>query len=385
MFKFLKEKLKSFFKKSERVIEEAEKEEAIEPIKDKKEKLEEKDIELRKEPEKEKKKGVKESKEAEFAKEVKAEEKHIEEIESKDEAKDAKNAGFFSKLIKRFDAIRLSEESFDRIWQDLEAIMLENNVAFDVIDAIKEKLKPQLIEKEMNKKEIELSIKSSLRQAISELLIEPFDFLERIKESINEKGKPFIIVFFGINGTGKTTTIAKIANLLSKNGLKSVIAASDTFRAASIEQLQKHASKLNVKLLKHDYGSDAAAVAYDAIQYAKANNLDVVLIDTAGRMHTEVNLMKEMEKICRVNKPHLKVFVGESIVGNDMLEQAKSFLENIGLDCIILTKADVDEKGGTSLSASYVTKKPILFLGTGQDYEDLEKFDKEKILSRIGL
>jgi len=192
-------------------------------------------------------------------------------------------------------------------------------------------------------------------------------------------------VFFGINGTGKTTTIAKVANLLLKNKISCVLAAGDTFRAASIEQIQHHADNLNLKVIKHDYGADPAAVAFDAIKHAKAHNIDAVLIDTAGRMHTSGNLLSEMEKICRVTDPDLKIFVAESIAGNDAIQQAKNFDETIGIDGAILTKADVDDKGGTAISISYVTKKPILFLGTGQEYDNIEVFNKEKFIEHLGL
>jgi len=164
-----------------------------------------------------------------------------------------------------------------------------------------------------------------------------------------------------------------------------VIAAGDTFRAASIEQLEKHAERLNIKMISHEYGADPAAVGFDAIKYAEKNNIDCVLIDTAGRMHTQKNLLREMEKIVNVCKPDKKIFVGESITGNDSVEQIKSFDETIGIDGIVLTKADIDEKGGTALSLGYITKKPILYLGTGQEYKDIEPFDKKKFIEKLGL
>ena len=164
-----------------------------------------------------------------------------------------------------------------------------------------------------------------------------------------------------------------------------MIAAADTFRAGAIEQLKEHSNRLNLKFIAQNYGSDPAAVARDAVLYAKSHKIDCVLIDTAGRMHTARNLLKEIEKIARVCKPNLKLFVGESITGNDAVEQVKSFNWSIGIDGIVLTKADIDEKGGTSLSVSYVTKKPILYLGTGQDYDAIEVFDKEKFIKRLGL
>jgi len=213
------------------------------------------------------------------------------------------------------------------------------------------------------------------------LFVENLDLLEKIKT----KEGVFVIVFFGINGCGKTTSIAKIARLLLKNKISCILAASDTFRAASIEQLTEHGNKLGIKTIKGNYGSDPAAVAFDAIQHAKSHKIKVVLIDTAGRMHTKENLIKEMEKIIRVSKPDIKIFVAESITGNDATEQAKIFNEAIGIDAIILTKADVDEKAGTILSVSHVTGKPIIFLGTGQKYDDLMPFDKKKVLDGLGL
>jgi fused signal recognition particle receptor len=173
--------------------------------------------------------------------------------------------------------------------------------------------------------------------------------------------------------------------MLKERKISCVIAAADTFRAASIEQLQLHADKLNVKLIKHDYGSDPAAVAFDAIRHAEAKNIDVVLVDTAGRMHSNTNLLDEMRKIVRVAKPDLKIFVGESITGNDCVEQAQTFNSTISIDGIILTKADVDEKGGAALSISYITKKPIMYIGIGQEYADLREFSSSLVVESLGL
>jgi len=282
----------------------------------------------------------------------------------------------FKELVK----VKLSEEDFERVFKELELTLIENNVALQVIDIIKENLKKDIVNKPLKRKEVESKIKDTLRDSLDKLLLEPFDLVEKVKTK-----KPFTIVFFGINGSGKTTTIAKIAYLLQQNRLSSVMAASDTFRAASIEQLEKHGANLKVKVVRHRYGADPAAVAFDAIAYAKSRAIDVVLIDTAGRMHTQANLMREMEKICRVSKPDLKIFIGESIVGNDAVEQAKAFNDAIGIDAIILAKADVDEKGGAAISVSHVTGKPILYLGVGQRYNDLEKFNKYKVINSLGL
>lgn len=358
MFGFLKEKLKKVIKNiSDKVkkkpVETAEKEQ----VEEKKELEEKKEVEEEK-PEEEKPE----------------EEKPEEQQEEKKEKK-----GFFQRL-KDLAKVKLDEKDVDELFQQLELTLIENNVAMKVIDSLKDNLNKELVNKPLSRKEIDNEIKKALKNSIENLLIEPFDLIEKVKSK-----KPFVIVFFGINGSGKTTTIAKIAHLLHKNELSCVLGAADTFRAASIEQLETHGNILGVKVVKHKYGADPAAVAFDAISHANSHKIDAVLIDTAGRMHTQSNLMKEMEKIVRVAKPDLKIFIGESIVGNDAVEQAKSFNDAVGIDAIILSKADVDEKGGAAISASYVTGKPIIYLGTGQEYDDLEKFNKDKIVESLGL
>ncbi len=346
MFGKFKEKLKGWFKKSEEKAEETLKEEvkAVKKI----EKI---------------KKNIKEIAEPEL------------EVKEKKEGK-----GVIKKLKEKFK-FKITEQYFEEIFSDLELILLENNVAFEVAEKIKSDLKKELIGLEIKKEEVEEKIKETLKISLETLFPESFDLVEKVRK----KQGLFVITFFGINGSGKTTTIAKIASLLQKNNLSCVLAASDTFRAASIEQLEKHANNLGIKIIKSKYGADPASVAFDAIKHASSRNISCVLVDTAGRMHTKQDLMREMEKISRVSKPDLKIFVAESITGNDAIEQAKIFNETVGIDAIILTKADVDERGGTAISISYITGKPILFLGTGQNYKDLEKFDKEKIIKSLGL
>lgn len=310
-------------------------------------------------------------------------EKEVEEAvkEEKEEVEEKK--GIFGKVKEKLVTKKINYKQFEDIFYDLELILLENNVAVEVIDKIKSDLSTQLVEKPIKRNLIEETIRQSLKNSITSLFeIEEINLLRLIKRKIE---KPFVIAFLGINGSGKTTTIAKIADLLNKNKLSCVLAASDTFRAASIEQLQKHADNLGVKLIKHDYGSDPAAVAFDAIKHAKSKNIDVVLIDTAGRMHSNVNLMDEMKKIIKVAKPDLKIFVGEAITGNDCTEQAKTFNEAVEIDGIILAKADIDEKGGAAVSVSYVTKKSIIYLGTGQNYSDLKIFEPNIIIKSLGL
>jgi fused signal recognition particle receptor len=191
------------------------------------------------------------------------------------------------------------------------------------------------------------------------------------------------MVFLGFNGSGKTTTIARIGYLLKKNGLSCVFAAADSWRAAAIEQLEEHGSKLGIEVIKHKYGADPAAVIFDAVKHARAKDMDVVLADTAGRSHSNVNLMDELKKIIRVNKPDLKILVLDALAGNDIYDQCKLFNDAVGVDALIITKADVYEKGGATLSASFTIKKPILYIGVGQEYENLERFDPDKMVEKL--
>ncbi len=293
--------------------------------------------------------------------------------------------GFFQKIFSKITKVKVSEKEFGVYSEELEMLLLENNVALEVAERIIKELKERIVGKEFLKKEIEGQIEETFKDIIYEILIEPFNLIHRIQEKKEFQHKPYIILFCGINGTGKTTTIAKISQMLKEKGISSIFAAGDTFRAASIEQLKKHGNNLNIKVISHEYGSDPASVGFDAIKYAEKNHIDCVLIDTAGRMYTEKNLMAQIEKISKVCKPDCKIFVGESITGNDIIEQVKAFDNVIGLDGIILTKADIDEKGGTALSVGYITKKPILFLGTGQEYDKIELFDKKKFVENLGL
>ena len=414
MFKFLKEKLKGWFKTSEEKLEPVEEKKQVKPVKKTAkvvEKIKEKPIKEEKrkrtsnELEEERKvgedliedikkeKGTDEIKPIPRQEEIEEELKRVsedqvleaeveklegEEPEIEKEVSEKPKKSFFERigLVKKY---KISEETFNDLFDGLETILLENNVALEVVDYLKESLRKDLLDKEVRKEEVDEKIREALRNALNSLFAPEVDLIKAIKE----KEGVFVIVFFGINGSGKTTSIAKIAHLLKQNGISSVFAASDTFRAASIEQLSKHGEKLGIKVVHQHYGADPAAVAYDAIEWAKAHKIKAVLIDTAGRMYTEKSLMKEMEKITRVTKPDMKIFVAESIAGNDAVEQAKAFNETAGIDGIILSKADVDEKGGTSLSVSYVTKKPILFLGMGQEYKDLEAFKKEKLIDSL--
>lgn len=289
--------------------------------------------------------------------------------------------GFFTKITETFTKVQISNEKFEELFWELEVVLLENNVAVEVIDKIKSDMKKELMSGKVSRKAVDEIIVATLKNSIIDLFdVEQINLLKRAKSK-----KPFVIVVIGVNGSGKTTSIAKLTHLFQKNGLKVVLAASDTFRAAAIQQLEEHANRLNTKLIKHDYNSDPAAVAFDAIKYAEAKDMDVVIIDTAGRLHSNTNLMRELEKVVRVCRPDIKIFVGESITGNDCVEQAKEFDRTVGIDAIILAKADIDEKGGAAISVSYVTHKPILYLGTGQNYDDLKEFDPRLIIESLEL
>src|SRR3989344_7469004 len=346
MFKFLKEKISGIFKSEEK------------PKKTSKKKSKKENTKKKASIQKQKKEDVKNKKEktpqinqqtTSSLKKEKSQEVKETFIEEEKESKPS----FFSKLAQKLTTSALTKEDFETFFDDFEISLLENNVALKVVDKIKETLGQELIGKNFKKSEVAEEILKALKKSIESILIEPPEITEQIKNS----KKPFVIIFFGINGSGKTTTIAKFANKLKKEGFSLVLGAADTFRAASIEQLEEHAKRLNIPIVKKEYNSDPASVAFETIQYAKKEKKDVVLIDTAGRMYTQSNLMREMEKIIKVANPNLKIFVGESITGNYATEQASAFNNSVGIDGIILSKADIDEKAGTILSVSYITNK----------------------------
>jgi fused signal recognition particle receptor len=287
------------------------------------------------------------------------------------------------RAVKKVTRRELSESDLDDILWDLHVALLESDTALPVAQKIIENVKSELVGREIGLREDTRELaERALKSSIERVLTPPcrVNFLESIERKKRE-GEPAVIVFFGINGVGKTTAIAKVARYLANKGYRPLLAAADTFRAAGIEQLEMHAAKIGVPVVKQRRGADAAAVAYDAIAHARARGFDVVLIDTAGRMQTDVDLMEEMKKIVRVAKPDLKIFVGDALTGNDAIEQALAFDKAVGIDGTILCKMDADARGGAALSISQVTGKPILMLGTGQGYEDLVEFKPELILS----
>ena len=276
---------------------------------------------------------------------------------------------------------KIKEDPLNEILDELEIILLEADVAYPVVEEVKEGVRQNLVGRKYDRsytleQVVELAIKDAVR---SVLKINEFDF----DGWLAQQKRPTVIMFVGINGTGKTTAIAKIANRIMKNGETVVLAACDTFRAGAIEQLTYHSDKLGCKIVKQEHDADPSAVAFDAIEHAKSKRKDVVLIDTAGRMQTNNNLIEEMKKIVRVAKPDLKVFVGDSLAGNDAIEQAKVFDQAVGIDAIILTKIDTDAKGGAALSIAHTINKPIAFVCNGQEYDDIVKFDTEWMIQRL--
>ncbi|MBA3046476.1 MAG: signal recognition particle-docking protein FtsY [Candidatus Thermoplasmatota archaeon] len=300
--------------------------------------------------------------------------------------------GMFSKFNKEAEALSedaisddsgkvIKESKLDELLWNLEIGLMESDVAVEVIEELKVQLKTELLGKRVKRSaDFQIAVNNAIKTSLQKILTTAtLDF----DDYIQKKEKPVVIMFVGVNGTGKTTAIAKIAHRLIGVKKSVVLAAGDTFRAGAIEQLTLHSEKLGVKIIKHQAGADSAAVAYDAIEHAKARYKDVVLVDTAGRMQTNTNLMDEMKKIKRIAQPDLVIFVGDSLAGNDAVEQARKFDEAIGIDAIILTKIDADAKGGAALSITHAVKKPIIFVSTGQEYEQFAVFDAKWMIDRI--
>ncbi|MCI4353501.1 MAG: signal recognition particle-docking protein FtsY [Thermoplasmata archaeon] len=277
---------------------------------------------------------------------------------------------------------RLTDETIETVLEDLEIALLQSDVALPVVERIRKDIRKELAGKKLKwGADAETAIRASFEASVRSILSQPpIDLVRNVRA---QTPPPYIVLVVGVNGTGKTTTVAKLAHWLGGQKLSVVIAAGDTFRAGAIEQLLVHGERLGIRVVRQQEGSDPAAVAFDAVAHARARRLDVVLVDTAGRQHTNENLVEEAKKIRRVIQPHLTLFVGDALTGNDTLEQAKRFQEALGIDGLILTKLDADAKGGAALSATFVTKKPLVFVGVGQGYEDLRPFDVDWMVRRL--
>jgi len=391
MFGFLKDKLKKVVKSiSERLerkeaepveerIEERVEVPAAEPVVEKVEAPAVEEVAERIEIEEEIKPEVTEEVKPETKK---VEPEVVEEVEAKKVVEEKPKKGFFKriaeKFVKKVVEKKLSSEDVAPILEELKSGLIESDVAYDVAEKIKNDMMNSLVGREIKRGKEKEVVVEALKNSLTEILtVQEMDLEEMAKQK-----KPVVLLFLGFNGSGKTTSLAKVGKFLIDKGYSCVFAAADTFRAAAEEQLEEHAKKIGVKVIKHKYGADPAAVVFDAVEHAKANGINFVLADTAGRAHTNRNLMDQMKKIMKVNKPDVKILVIDSLTGNDALIQAKEFGE-IGVDGIVFTKVDVNEKGGAILSVTHELKKPILFLGLGQRYEDFEKFDKEKFVKNL--
>jgi len=298
----------------------------------------------------------------------------------------------FEKLRQAFSAVakaarerRLSGRELDELLTTFEVSLLESDVAQQVAEKLIQEVRKELVGAAIERSgDPSLLVREAIRRVLEGAFIKAgsVDLFERIDQK-KDSGEPFVILFLGINGTGKTTTIAKLATLLKDRSISVVSAAGDTHRAGAIEQLTEHADRISMKVVAQRYGADAAAVGRDGYLYAKAHHMDVLLIDTAGRMQTNQNLMEEMAKIVRVVSPDFKFFVADALTGNDAVSQAELFNKYTGFDGVVLTKADADVKGGAALSIVYSTAKPILFLGMGQGYKDLKPFDSRSFIDSI--
>jgi len=283
----------------------------------------------------------------------------------------------FKKFIDTASAVFSSKEKLLNALEELKIELVSRDVAYEAAEDITTKLKTLIEEGVVKNKE---QLVSSLRK----IILEYFEQAESIDLlALAKVNKPLKVLFMGVNGVGKTTTIAKVAVYLRDRGLRPLMIAADTFRAAAQEQLKKHSERTQIQVFPGKYGADPASVAFDGIMYASSRGFDVLLIDTAGRMHTDVDLINELRKIVRVVKPHLKILVVDALTGNDAVEQAKFFEGAVGVDCFIVAKFDAYEEGGAPISLVFTLKRPILFVGTGQGYRDLKPFNPLEYVDKI--
>jgi fused signal recognition particle receptor len=283
----------------------------------------------------------------------------------------------FRKFIDSATSLLTSRDKLIELIEELKLELVSRDVAYEVAENIANKL-TEAVETGS------IKTRDQLVKTLRELIAGYFTSLENIDlADIALKNRPFKVVFLGVNGVGKTTTIAKVAVYLRDLGFKSIMIAADTFRAAAQEQLKVHSERTGIPVFLGKYGADPASVAYDGILYGTSRGYDVFLIDTAGRMHVDVDLVNELKKVVRVVKPNLKILVVDALTGNDAVEQAVFFNNSVGVDGVIITKVDAYEEGGVPLTLAYVLKKPILFIGTGQGYRDLKVFSHLEYVDKV--
>ena len=366
MFGFLKDKLKSAVEKFTKKVEQE-----VEIIEEKE--IEEKQLEIKK------------------AKEVKKAESKILEIEEilgedrVDKKEEIKEKGFIKKITERVTTKKISEGQFEEIFKDLQITLLENNVALEVVDKVKEDLKEELLEKPIKRMQIETQVKEALKKSLEEILTPPeFDLIKAIEKA--KKGyRPAVILIIGYNGSGKSLTCAKLANYLKEKGYRPILGAGDVFRAAGAVQLVEYGKIAEIPVINDPKTKDSCSVIFDTIKHARSKKYNVVVADTSGRIQNNKDLMDELKKISRINNPDATLLIVDSLTGSDVVMQVDEFDKNIAVDGLILTKVDVDEKGGAFLSAVYTGKKPVLFIGSGQRLEDFEEYNSEKIVKQLGL
>lgn len=362
MFKSLKDRLKGVSKKFGSNIDEAiEKESQLSETEDR---IEEVEVP------------------AETTPEISGDEEYQEETEEITEKKPEKKAGFAKKVkvLVTEREVLITEKDISEPLEELELILLENDVAFDTTEAIISHMKDDLAGKRRKiGTNSEKFVVNALKDALLEVLGEGF----LLTEYIDTHEKPVKVLFTGVNGAGKTTTIAKVAFYLKSKGYSVVIGSGDTFRAGANQQMKTHADRIGVKVISHQEGADPSAVLFDAVNYAKAHDIDVVLADTAGRFHNKGNLMKQLEKIRRVMNPDIVAYVDEAVAGNDAVIRAEEFNSAVGTDVVVLTKADMDTKGGAAISIAHTIGKPLMFLGMGQGYDDIIPFEPERMVEEL--
>lgn len=283
---------------------------------------------------------------------------------------------FSSEVKSKVAEKEISEDDINPLIENLRLRLLQNNVSLSAVERIEDQIREDLTGEQVTRTKVEQKVENSLEKVLQDILDNEFNFLENIQEAEN----PPVVFLMGFNGAGKTTTTGKLAKFLKDHDHEVVMGAGDTFRAASIEQLEEHGEKLDVKVISHEYKSDPAAVGYDTVEHAEKNN-KIALVDTAGRSHADKNLMQELQKMVDVNEPDISFLVVDALAGNDVVNQAEAY-EGM-FDAVIVAKKDVDENGGAIISIAQETGKPIAFVGTGQDYSDLEKFDKQSFIDEL--